>query len=77
MSMQIIAVSLAVIAVELALMIAVFVVALLKVRSAAAAVEVAAYRVDQEVLSIGDSLRSGVGQTIKGALGLAFRLFRR
>jgi hypothetical protein len=71
-----IAVCLALIVVELGVMIAVFSVAMVKVRDAAQAVEVAAYRVDQEVLTVGESLRSGWGGALKQVFSLAFQLFR-
>jgi hypothetical protein len=69
-----IAVCLALIVVELALMIGVFTFVMLKVKDAATAVEVAAYRVDQEVLSVGETFRSGWGGTLKTIIttGLAF-----
>ena len=72
-----IAVCLALIVVELALMIAVFCVAMFKVRDAAQAVEVAAYRVDQEVLSFGQSMRSGWGTLFKTLFSAGLELFRR
>jgi len=71
-----IAVCLALIVVELAVMIAVFSVAMLKVRDAAQAVEVAAYRVDQEVLTFGESMRSGWVATLKNLAGVAVQFFR-
>ena len=69
-----IAVCLALIVLELAIMIGVFAFAMLRVRDAATAVEVAAYRVDQEVHSAGESLRSGWGSMFKTAVaaGLSF-----
>ena len=70
-----IAVCLALIVVELAVMIAVFAVAMTRVQDAAAAVEVAAYRVDQEVATFGESMRTGWGRTLKGrAVGRLARL---
>ena len=71
-----IAVCLGLIVVELAVMIAVFAVAMLRVRDAAQAVEVAAYRVDQEVLTFGESLRSGWGHALKSLLSVGFQFFR-
>lgn len=71
-----VAACLGLIVLELAVMIAVFAAAMLKVRDAAQAVEVAAYRADQEVLSIGQSLRSGWGEALKTALSVGLRLFR-
>ena len=70
------AVCLALIVVELAVMIAVFCVAMLKIRDAAQAVEIAAYRVDQEVLSFGESLRSGWGSAFKTMLSAGLQLFK-
>ncbi len=72
-----IAVCLALIVAELAVMIAVFVVTMLKLKQAAQAVEVAAYRVDQEVLSLGDSLRSSWGGALKTILSAGLSVFRR
>lgn len=71
-----IAACLAVIVLELAALIAVIALALWKVRDAARAVEVAAYRVDQEVADFGATLRSGWGQAVKGLFSAALRLFR-
>ena len=71
-----IAVCLALIVVELAVMIAVFSLAMIKVRDAAQAVEVAAYRVDQEVSSFGASLRDGWVSALKSAFSLGFKFFR-
>ncbi len=72
-----IAVCLALVVLELAVMIAVFVVAMLKLRDAARAVEVAAYRVDQEVCEFGRGLRSGWGQALKTALSAGWAFLRR
>lgn len=72
-----IAVCAGLIVVELGILVAIFVVALLKVRDAAQAVEVTAYRVDQEVLSFGESMRSGWGTALRTALSAGFRLFAR
>ncbi|HAZ08081.1 MAG TPA: hypothetical protein DCZ01_06070 [Elusimicrobia bacterium] len=71
-----IAVCLGLIVLELAAMIAVFAVAMLKVKAAASAVETAAYRVDQEVLSFGQSLRSGWGSAFKTLFSAGLQLFR-
>ncbi|MEK7388891.1 MAG: hypothetical protein AAB036_04270 [Elusimicrobiota bacterium] len=73
----IIAVCLVLIVLELALMIGVFALVMLKVKNAAQAVEVAAYRVDEEVLSFGQSLRSGWGETMRTCLSAALAIFRR
>ena len=70
-----IAVCLALIVVELAVLLAFFVVALVKMRDAAQAVEVAAYRVDQEVLSVGQSLRSGWMPAFRTLASGAVRMF--
>jgi hypothetical protein len=72
-----IAVCMGLIVLELAIMIGVFSFAMLKVRDAAQAVEVTAYRVDQEVLSFGQSIRSGWGQAFKTLLSTGLMLFRR
>ena len=71
-----IAVCLALIVVELAIVIGVFAVAMLRVRDAAQAVEVAAYRVDREVQTFGESMRTGWAQTLKGMLSVGLRFFR-
>ena len=71
-----IAVCLGLIVLELAVMIAVFAVAMLKVKAAASAVETAAYRVDQEVLSFGQSLRSGWGSAFKTLFSAGLQLLR-
>jgi uncharacterized protein YpuA (DUF1002 family) len=71
-----IAVCLALIVVELGIMIAVFIVAMIKVRDAAQAVEVAAYRVDQEVLTLGESMRAGWMSTLKNIFSLGFQFLR-
>lgn len=71
-----IAVCLALIVVELGIMIAVFAVAMVKVRDAAQAVEVAAYRVDQEVLTLGESMRSGWMSALKSVFSLGFQFLR-
>jgi len=72
-----IAVCLALIVAELAVMIAVFCMAMIKVRDAAQAVEITAYRVDQEVLSFGQSMRSGWGTAFKTLFSAGLQLFRR
>ncbi|MBI4061123.1 MAG: hypothetical protein HY403_06805 [Elusimicrobia bacterium] len=72
-----IAVCLALIVVELAVMIGVFAYVMLRVKDAAAAVEVAAYRVDQEVLAAGETLRSGWGGAFKTILSAGLALIRR
>ncbi|HEX4047758.1 MAG TPA: hypothetical protein VH309_07990 [Elusimicrobiota bacterium] len=71
-----IAVCLALIVVELAVMIGVFAAAMLRVRDAAQAVEVAAYRVDQEVQTFGESLRSGWVAALKNVVSVGMRFFR-
>lgn len=71
-----IAVCLGLIVVELAVMIAVFAIAMLRVRDAASAVEVAAYRVDQEVQSFGESMRSGWVSALKSAVSVGLQFFR-
>ncbi len=72
-----IAVCLALIVVELAVMIGVFAYVMLRVKDAAAAVEVAAYRVDQEVLRAGETLRSGWLGTLKTIVSAGLSLIRR
>ena len=72
-----IAACLAVIVLELAVMIGVFAFTMLKLKQAAQAVEVAAYRVDQEVLSFGQSIRSGWGDTLRTLLSAGLAIFRR
>ena len=72
-----IAVCLALIVIELAVMIGVFAYVMLRVKDAAAAVEVAAYRVDQEVLSVGETFRSGWGGTLSTLISAGLSLIRR
>ena len=72
-----IAVCMGLIVLELAVMIGVFSFTMLKVRDAAQAVEVAAYRVDQEVLTLGQSVRSGWGTTFKTLLSAGLMFLRR
>ena len=71
-----IAVCLGLIVVELAVMIAVFAIAMLRVRDAAAAVESAAYRVDQEVQTFGETMRSGWVSALKSAVSVGLQFFR-
>ena len=54
-----IAVCLAVLVAELTILIVVMIVTLLQIRKAAQAVEVLTYRVDQQVASFGEAVRSG------------------
>ena len=70
-----IAVCLALIVLELAVMIGVFAVAMLKVRDAAQAVEVASYRVDQEVQNLGESMRTGWVGAMKNIVSVGLRFF--
>jgi len=72
-----IAVCLALIVVELAVMIGVFTFVMLRVKDAAAAVEVAAYRVDQEVLSVGETFRSGWGGALRTVISAGLSFLRR
>lgn len=72
-----ISVCLALIVVELGIMIGVFAFVMLRVKDAAAAVEVAAYRVDHEVASVGESMRSGWGGTLRTAVQAGMALFGR
>ena len=72
-----IAVCLALIVLELAVMIGVFAYVMLRVKDAAAAVEIAAYRVDQEVLAVGETFRSGWGGTLSTLLSAGLSFMRR
>ncbi|MCM2305332.1 MAG: hypothetical protein NDJ72_11555 [Elusimicrobia bacterium] len=72
-----IAVCLALIVVELAVMVGVFTFVMLRVKDAAAAVEVAAYRVDQEVLSVGETFRSGWGGALRTVISAGLSFLRR
>ena len=72
-----IAVCLALIVLELGVCIAVAVTAMLRIMDAARAVEIAAYRVDQEVLELGEGLRSGWGSAFRTMLSAGLTLFRR
>ncbi len=72
-----IAVCLALIVLELAVMIGVFAYTMLRVKDAAAAVEVAAYRVDQEVLNVGETFRSGWGGTLSTIVTAGMSFLRR
>jgi hypothetical protein len=70
-----IAVCLALIVVELGVMIAVFAVAMIRVKDAAQAVEVAAYRVDQEVQTFSETMRSGWINAVRSAISVGMRFF--
>lgn len=72
-----IAVCLGLIVLELAIMIGVFTVAMLQVKDAAKAVEIAAYRVDQEVHTVGETLRSGWFTTARTLLSAGMDFLRR
>ena len=48
-----------------------------KIKDAAQAVEVAAYRVDQEVSSVGETFRSGWGGTLKNVISAGLAIFSR
>lgn len=72
-----IAVCLALIVLELGVMVGVFAYAMLRVKDAASAVEVAAYRVDEEVHSAGDALRSGWSGALKTVFSAGMALLRR
>lgn len=67
------AVSLAVIAVEIGIGMAALVFAALKIKKAAEAVEVTAYRVDEQVMNFGNKMNHGgwMGTGVKAALALA------
>ena len=71
-----IAVCLALIVLELGIMIGVFAYTMFKVKDAAQAVEVAAYRVDQEVHAVGDTFRTGWGGTLKTLISAGLSLIR-
>lgn len=67
-----IAVCLAIITLELGALICVGIYTFLKVHQAAAAVEVVAYRVDHQVMSVGETLRNGwVSAGLKAAMSAA------
>ncbi|MCX5794688.1 MAG: hypothetical protein NTY77_04240 [Elusimicrobia bacterium] len=68
-----IAVCLAVITLELSILIVVLIATLLQVKKAAQAVEVLTYRVDQQVESFGEAVRSGWMHLFGTVLNLASR----
>jgi len=68
-----IAVCLAVIAVELSILVVVLIITLLQIKKAAQAVEVLTYRVDQQVASFGEAVRSGWMHLFGTILNLASR----
>ena len=68
-----IAVCLAVIVVELSILVVVLIITLLQIKKAAQAVEVLTYRVDQQVASFGEAVRSGWLHLFGTALNLASR----
>jgi hypothetical protein len=68
-----IAVCLAVLVAELSILVVVLIVTLLQVRKAAQAVEVLTYRVDQQVASFGEAVRSGWLHLFGTVLNLASR----
>ena len=68
-----IAVCLAVIAVELSVLVVVLIITLLQIKKAAQAVEVLTYRVDQQVASFGEAVRSGWMNLFGTVLNLASR----
>ena len=68
-----IAVCLAVIVAELGILVAALVVTLLQVKKAAQAAEVLTYRVDHQVASFGEAVRSGWMHLFGTALNLASR----
>lgn len=70
------AVCLALIALELGVLVAFGIYALIKIRRAAEALEIVAYRVDHQVISVGETLReSWIGGGLKAAMGLASYLW--
>jgi hypothetical protein len=70
-----IAVCLAAVVVELSVLVAVLIITLLQIKKAAQAVEVLTYRVDQQVASFGEAVRSGWLHLFGTALNLAGRYF--
>ena len=68
-----IAVCLAVLVAELSLLVVVLIITLLQIRKAAQAVEVLTYRVDQQVASFGEAVRSGWLHLFGTVLNLASR----
>ena len=70
-----IAVCLAVLVVELTILMVVLIVTLLQVRKAALAVEVLTYRVDQQVASFGEAVRSGWLHLFGTVLNISSRYF--
>jgi len=70
-----IAVCLAVLVVELGILVAVMVRALLQIRKTALAVEVLTYRIDRQVAAFGETVRSGWVQLFQTILSLAGRYF--
>jgi len=68
-----IAVCLAVLVAELSILVVVLIITLLQVRKAAQAVEVLTYRVDQQVASFGEAVRSGWLHLFGTVLNLASR----
>ncbi|MDD5628545.1 MAG: hypothetical protein PHU21_05745 [Elusimicrobia bacterium] len=68
-----IAVCLVVIVLELTVLVAVLIATLLQVKKAAQAVEVLTYRVDQQVASFGEAVRSGWLHLFGTVLNLASR----
>lgn len=71
--LTLIAVCLAVIALELSILVAVLVITLLQIKKSAQAVEVLTYRVDQQVASFGEAVRSGWLHLFGTVLNLASR----
>ena len=72
-----IAVCLAVLVVELGILVVMMVVALLQIKKTAQAVEVLTYRIDQQVASFGECVRSGWMQMFSSILKLAHRYFSK
>jgi hypothetical protein len=70
-----IAVCLAVLVVELSILVVVLITTLLQIKKAAQAVEILTYRVDQQVSSFGDAVRSGWLRLFGTAINLASRYF--
>ena len=69
-----IAVCLAVIVVELSILVVVLIITLLQIRKAAQAAEVLTYRVDQQIASFGEAVRSGWLHLFGSVFNLAGRL---
>lgn len=70
-----IAVCLAILVVEMSVLVVVLTVVLLQIRKTSQAVEVLAYRVDQQVAGFGELIRSGWMQALQTTLRIIDRVF--